>query len=287
MQSNIPHFSKIFKVSFFDFHKVQFQAIGLLIAIVTNFVFNLIAGKTGATTLTGQIINTVGSVLTVIVVLLTASGVSRMIKADLLNESPVSNKEAIEYLKQNAWAIIITPFLLVLSAALIVGLEALLSLTGFIPVLGPILLALFTIPAVIVNVVLAIILIVGSKLIPSIVAIEETNIIDTLKLTYQTCKDEPLKVAFYAGMLSLVGIGIFILPFLVFLTGLLITGAFHWSVLTGCFNNIMYSWGVVPLIFVFITGLSVLIMGSLVVSLALTYFQGVYTYIYLSFKNKF
>jgi len=286
MQSSIPNFSRIFKVSFFDFHKVQFQAIGLLIAIIINVVFYLLTQQLGPVTTWGQISNAVSSLLVAVILLLTAAGISRMIKADLLNESPVSNREAIEFLKKNAWTIIITPFLLLLSVAIIIGLEAIVSLVGFVPVIGPLLLAMLTIPGVIINVVLAIILLVGSKLIPSIVAIEETNITDTVKLTYQTCKNEPLRVAFYAGMLTLIGIGIFILPFLVFFTGLVLTGALHWSVLTSWFQGFTYT-GVIPSLFILITGLSILAMTSLVIALPLTYFQGVYTYIYLSFKNKF
>jgi len=286
MQSSIPNFSRIFKVTFFDFHKVQFQAIGLLIAIIINVVFYLLTQQLGPVTTWGQISNAVSSLLVAVILLLTAAGISRMIKADLLNESPVSNREAIEFLKKNAWTIIITPFLLLLSVAIIIGLEAIVSLVGFVPVIGPLLLAMLTIPGVIINVVLAIILLVGSKLIPSIVAIEETNITDTVKLTYQTCKNEPLRVAFYAGMLTLIGIGIFILPFLVFFTGLVLTGALHWSVLTSWFQGFTYT-GVIPSLFILITGLSILAMTSLVIALPLTYFQGVYTYIYLSFKNKF
>jgi len=286
MQSSIPNFSRIFKVSFFDFHKVQFQAIGLLIAIIINVVFYLLTQQLGPVTTWGQISNAVSSLLVAVILLLTAAGISRMLKADLLNESPVSNREAIEFLKKNAWTIIITPFLLLLSVAIIIGLEAIVSLVGFVPVIGPLLLAMLTIPGVIINVVLAIILLVGSKLIPSIVAIEETNITDTVKLTYQTCKNEPLRVAFYAGMLTLIGIGIFILPFLVFFTGLVLTGALHWSVLTSWFQGFTYT-GVIPSLFILITGLSILAMTSLVIALPLTYFQGVYTYIYLSFKNKF
>ncbi|MFC1478474.1 hypothetical protein ACFL57_03350 [Candidatus Margulisiibacteriota bacterium] len=287
MQSSIPNFSKIFQVSFFDFIKVQFQAIGLLISFIIYIIFYLITQNAGVETIAGQITNAIGSILVALVLLLTASGVSRMIKADLLNESPISSREAIDFVKQNLLSIIIAPILLTLFAALVLGIEALLSLIGFIPVLGPLVLAIFTIPAVIVNVVLAIILIVGSKLIPSIIAVEETGIIDTIKLAYRTCKDEPLKVAFCAGMLTIVGIGIFILPVLVYISGLLLTTAFHWSILSNCLNTIFYNWGIMMFIFFFITGTSVLVMTSLVIALPLTYFQGMYTYIYLSFKNKF
>ncbi|MFA5928117.1 MAG: hypothetical protein WC838_02295 [Candidatus Margulisiibacteriota bacterium] len=287
MQSNIPNFSKIFKVSFFDFNKVQFQAVGILAAIVINVGSSVLVSRLGETSTAGQIANAVGGLLTAIVVLLTAAGVSLMIKADLLQESPVSSKEARAFIKRKFWPIIISPFLLLLTVLLLLGVQALLSFVGFIPFVGPIILAVCTIPAVILNVILAIALIVGSKLMPSIIAVEESNTIDTMKLTYQTCRVEPLRVAFYAGVLTLVGIGIFILPALAFLFGLLLTGAFHWSVLLKCYNSMLGYWSLDLMAFWFITGLSVLVMASLVIALPLTYFQGVYTYIYLSFKNKF
>ncbi|MFH1429542.1 MAG: hypothetical protein ABIH39_07350 [Candidatus Margulisiibacteriota bacterium] len=287
MQSSIPNFSKIFQVSFFDFIKVQFQAIGSLIAFVLLLMFIMLLQYFGWGTPMGYITLLIGITLISIVILLTATGVSRMIKADLLNESPISSREAMEFLKQNALSIIATPFLLILFIALVLGVEALLSLIGFIPVLGPLVLAIFTIPAVIVNVVLAIIFIVGSKLISPIIAIEETGIIDTLNLAYRTCKDEPLKVAFYTGMLTIVGVGVFILPVLVYILGLFLTSAFHWSMQLNCFYSIYYSWGIMQFLFFFITGASVLVMTSLVIALPLTYIQGMYTYIYLSFKNKF
>jgi len=287
MRESIPSFSKIFKVSFFDFQKVQFQAIGLLIALVFYIICSLLSIKVGALTIFGQGLNILGNILLGTILLLTSAGVSKMIKADFLNEGPVSNSDAISFIKKNALAILLTPVLILILAATIVGLEALLAFIGYIPFIGPIVLATLTIPVVIINVVLAILFIVGIKLVPSIIAVEESGTIETIKLAFQVCRVEPLKVAFYAGILTLVGIGIFILPFLVFGLGLLLTTAFHWTVLRYFSNLYIESWGLMPYIFFGITGFSVLAMSSLVVSLALTYFQGVFTYIYLSFKNKF
>ena len=287
MRESIPSFSKIFKVSFFDFQKVQFQAIGLLLGLVFYIVCYLLSIKVGSETIFGQVINILGCVLLVTILRLTSAGVSKMIKADFLSESPVSNSEAISFIKKNAFAILLTPILIANLAGAIVGLEALLSFIGYVPYIGPIILAVLTIPVVIINVVLAILFIVGIKLVPSIVAVEESNTLETIKLAFQVCRVEPLKVAFYAGILTLVGIGIFILPFIVFGLGLLLTGAFHWTVLRYFSNLYIESWGIMPYLFFGITGFSVLAMGSLVISLALTYFQGVFTYIYLSFKNQF
>lgn len=286
MRENIPSFSKIFKVSFFDFQKVQFQAIGLLIAIVTCIICTLISTKLGSYTLTAQAINLLGNILLGVILLLSSAGVAKMIKADLLGETPVTYSDALNFIKKNALAIVASPALIVLALALIIGLEALCAYIGYIPYIGPIILAVFTIPVVILNVVLALLFIVGVKLVPSIVAIEESRTLETIKLALQICRVEPLKVAFYAGILTIVGVGIFVLPFIVFGLGLLLTAAFQWTVLKYYSSLYIESWGVMPYIFFGITGLSVIAMGSLVLSLALTYFQGVFTYIYLSFKNK-
>ena len=265
---------------------MQFQAIGLLIALVIYLSCHIIAFKFCGD-LAGQILNIIGNIVMVIILLLTAGGVSKMIKADLLGEGPVSNAEALSFMRKNALAILLSPFLLLLFVAAVLGVEALCAYVGYIPFVGPIILALFTIPVVIINVVLAILFIVGIKLVPSIVAVEESRTFETMKLAFQVCRVEPLKVAFYAGILSIVGIGIFVLPFLVFALGLLLTTAFHWTVLTHFNNTFFESWRLTDYLFFGITGFSVLAMGSLVVSLAITYFQGVFTYIYLSFKNKF
>ena len=287
MRESIPSFSKIFKVSFFDFQKVQFQAIGLLLGLVLCILCTLVSMKLGSDSIIAQAVNMLGNILLGIVLLLSSAGVAKMIKADLLGESPVSNSDAINFIKKNALAILASPILIILALAAILGLEALLAFIRYIPYIGPIILAVLTIPVVIINVVIAILFVVGVKLVPSIVAVEESSTLETIKLAFQICRVEPLKVAFYAGILTMVGIGIFVLPFIVFGLGLLLTTAFHWTVLRYYSNLYVESWGLMPYIFFGITGFSVLAMGSLVVSLALTYFQGVFTYIYLSFKNKF
>lgn len=287
MRESIPSFSKIFKVSFFDFHKVQFQAIGLLVSLILNIVCSILSAKLGDYTVVGKIINIVGNTLLITGILLSSAGVAKMIQADFLGESRVTNIDAINFIKKNAIAILCSPLLIILMIIVLIGIEAMLAFIGYVPFIGPLILAVFTIPVVIINVVLAILLIVGIKLIPAVVAVEESRTFETIKLALQVCRVEPLKVAFYAGILTIVGVGIFILPFIVFGFGLLLTTAFQWTVLKYYSNLYIESWGMIPYLFFSIAGLSVLAMASLVVSLALTYFQGVFTYIYLSFKNKF
>jgi len=284
MVGSVPNLSTLFRVSFFDFQKVQFQAVGVLLAAAANILLAWLTGLAGAATVTGIILNVLEGMIPAIILLLSGAGVARMIKADLLKEAPVSTKDAMDFLKKNLLAIICSPFVLILFIALILGLEALISVIGFIPIIGPLALAVLTIPAVIVNVVLVIIILVGSKLLPAIIAVEETRTIDTIRITYQVCKDEPLKVAFYAGMLSLIGIGIFLLPFLVFFLGLAFTCTLNWSVLYPLAMSLQCD--PVQYLFLMIAGVSALIMGSLVLALPLTYFQGVYTYLYLSFKDR-
>lgn len=282
--SNILNLAKIFKVSFFDFNKVQFLAISILISIVSFFLCNFLAFY-----LKFKPILYLGLILIFFFMQFVSVAVVKMLKADMLKESPVNYKEAFLFLKKHAITIIFTPLLVLLSILIIIGLEMLFSLVIFIPYIGPLLITFLTIPVMIVNVVLLIIISIGSFLVNSIIAVEETNCLETLNIVYKTCKKEPLKIAFYFGILFLIGFAIFLFPILVFVASIFFTFVLwlipsYWTLFPNAYFDPNF-FLMLPFWYWLINFFFIAVMSSLILALPLTYLYSICTQIYLAFRK--
>ncbi|MFH0887323.1 MAG: hypothetical protein V1843_04065 [bacterium] len=283
MKFGIDKIIETFELAF-DMKKMVFMLVGLIIAalgiILNSLVNNVIVGLLGA-------------IWHYVFLMLTLGGVCFLIYQDLKGKGKSSIKDAIDFVKNKAVALIFTPLVLLLGIALVVLIEfGVVWVLSLIPMLGEILVALIIIPMLIINVVLAMALFLGNALIPAIIAVDDSGIPATITKIFEVVRGAPILLISYLFIAMIIATFAVVGVVLVYVGGLFITVGALYPMLMKVVTTVQmgaYMGDAIPMsinIAGIIGGISIGIVTALVLSFVWVVTQGIYTAVYMAIKEE-
>jgi len=282
MKFGLDQLIKAMELSF-DLRKIHVQLVGMIIGLVLCLLF-LLVGAMMQQSFLMMLFIALAVVSVYVASTITQGCVCRMIFRDVVSGEKVSFVKAFKFGWEKMWVLVLSPLGLILMISIVGLIEYLIFLMGRIPAFGPIILAILLVPLFITNVILVLIFLFGLWLIPAIVAIDETNIGDTLRTIYQAARKAPILLLIYLAVSS-----IMILMFLTWMLVVIFDGAFLTSlvlseIIASVESSLILS---IPMWITLIIGaVSLFVAVAYILSYLIVLVQTIPTSIYMAVKER-
>jgi hypothetical protein len=283
MQIGVAEVSKLLEISVFDWKKIRFQALALFLALLlwSAFVF----GGSKVTGLPEKIFGWLANISLISVVWLSWAGVAKMVKENLLGNKTPSEQAVLSFLKKNLVDLLSAPVVLFILLVLLFIFEYSLSAIGRLPWIGSVILGLLTIPMFFFNCVVIMLGTIGMKMMPSMIAVDETNPSATLRKFFEICLKQPIRLLVSAGLTVLVAMSVILPLLLLLLVGTMMTTGFQWTAWT---NVSLFGMGHLSLglsLFLFLEAICFMAIIAMLMAYPMVYAQAALTSIYLDVKK--
>ena len=190
-----------------------------------------------------EVIWILGIILALCTLLLAATAVSRAAYEDLRGNLMFQAREAVLFTRTNRWTVFISMLALFFLVLIFIVSFALAGLVGRIPAVGPLFVALFSIPLFfwgLAGIAVLITFLIGLTIVPAIVGCLEEDVLETVIQTFITIWSKPILFLWYQIIIRVVTVFVTVLLKMVsiaaFLFALTVTAPFMGNTINELFT---------------------------------------------------
>jgi hypothetical protein len=187
-----------------DTRKLLVTLGGTALAAVAGFLCFLIASNLGLRNVViSALFALFGAVLVWVIMSLTFGATTRMSYGELSGSGPISVRDAVSFALRRWAEFLFTPLAVVILTGLVVVAEVVILLIGRVPYIGEVIDSLLFLPALVVNLFLAVLILFGSSLIYSAVVDKGRGVFGTLHYVLVLVRHAPGRIVLYLGASSI------------------------------------------------------------------------------------
>ena len=191
----------------FDLDKLGTGALGLTAAALAYSFFHWLGAKTGEPA-AHRVFSALGALVATCLCVFFSGLIARMVTIQLLQDRRAGSAELRQFTRERWSTLVGIPLAFGGFALLMLGIEAMLALTGSIPGIGPIIYASSFLLAFFLSltaVLTAVVHTVGAFLYPTIVAIRGVGAVGAIMEVVELARRKPLYIIIYEGVALAVG----------------------------------------------------------------------------------